>query len=472
MKLEQWKNRKILILGFGREGQATLRYLLKNCPDSSIAVADQRTIDQFNDEEKALLEKGQVGQYCGQNYLEHCQDFDVIIKSPGINPRLPEIKKAVQAGVELSSATNIFFSQKKGKVIAVTGSKGKSTTASLIYEVLKAGGQNVELIGNIGRAALDFLEQDGPEKVYVFEISSYQLEDFEGGADIAVLVSFFPEHLDYHGSLESYFQAKMQLIAKPYPGQAVIYNAANQMLKNYITDLITKEQLAKTPPRVWLPFNDSDHLVKEENDQLTAWSNGQILINEKEISLKGRHNLENILAVYRVAKIFNISLEVFREAVKAFKPLEHRLEMVGEYKGIYFYNDAISTTPESTMAAIDALSRERKISTLIAGGLDRGYQFDQLAQKILAYGIENLLLLPETGEKIEKAVKNKADKLSKSPPLSVNFDSLEAAVEEAYKVTSKGHICLLSCASPSYNLFKNFEERGRRFKEAVRNLAS
>lgn len=471
MNLANWKNKSVLILGLGREGLATWRFLSKNLPEAKVGIADQRELNQFNDEEKDILKKAS-GQHLGADYLKNLQDYQVIIKSPGINPRIQEIKKAAEAGVEINSATNIFFSQKKGRVIAVTGSKGKSTTASLVHAVLKAGGLNTELIGNIGRAALDYLENDSPEKVYVFEMSSYQLEDFAGGAEIAVLVSFFPEHLDYHGDLKTYFQAKMRLIANT-PGQKIIYNAGNAELKRYLDEFAQKQlALPADQKSILLPFNNQDSFVRDENGELEAWADGQILLNEKEIKLKGRHNLENILAVHQVAKILNIPLAKFQQAVRDFQPLEHRLELVGTYSEIIFYNDAISTTPESTMAAIDALSRNQKISTLIAGGLDRGYQFDQLAKKILDSEIKNLLLLPETGEKIAEAVKNEADKLSKSPPLLATFSNLEDAVKKAYQITDKAQICLLSCASPSYNLFKNFEERGKRFKDAVRNLAS
>jgi len=493
MNLAEWKNKRIGILGFGREGQATLKFLLKHLPEAKLGVADQRAIEQMSEEEKTLL--GLIGVdncYLGQSYLDNLESFDLIIKSPGINPRLPKIMAAQRAGVVISSATNIFFSQKKGQVIAVTGSKGKSTTASLIYAVLTAAGKDTDLIGNIGKPALDFLvgdlddqNGDSPEKIYVFEMSSYQLEDFDGQAEVAVLINFFPEHLDYHGSLEAYFQAKIRLVtgglekalagasAAALSGQKIIYNWQTNEYRNYLAKLqVEQGDRPSGEKAVLIPFNDTNSLVKDENGELSAWVDGQKVVEAKDMHLQGRHNLENLLAVYQVARLFQIDLATFQQAVCAFQPLEHRLEMVGTYGEIIFYNDAISTTPESTIAAIEALCRDKKITTLIAGGMDRGYQFEALAEKIVEAGIDNLLLLPETGEKIAAEVKKAADKFVKPAPICEFFSDLEGLVKRAYLLSQKGGICLLSCASPSYNLFKNFEERGRRFKEAVRNLAS
>jgi UDP-N-acetylmuramoylalanine--D-glutamate ligase len=371
MNLADWKNKRILILGFGKEGQATLQFLLKTLPEAVLGVADQRALEKMNDEEKKLLELVPTeNHYLGGVYLDKLANFDLIIKSPGINPRLPAIAAAKQTGVTISSATNIFFNQKKGQVIAVTGSKGKSTTASLIYAVLKAGGKKVELIGNIGKPALAYLDDkyaDSSDKIYVFEMSSYQLEDFDGSADVAVLINFFPEHLDYHGSLEAYFQAKMQLVARPQPGQKIIYNFQTPQYREYFAKMTAGQgHLPADQRAILLPFNDQNSLVKEENGDLIAWADGQKIVNLQDMQLPGRHNLENLLAVYQVAKLFQINLAAFQQAVCAFHPLEHRLEMVGTYQEIVFYNDAISTTPESTIAAIEALSRDKKISTLIA----------------------------------------------------------------------------------------------------------
>jgi len=467
--IEDWHNKKILILGFGREGQATLRFLKHRWPALEVAVADQKERAGLNADEKKLLKPlGRERQFFGKKYLDKLKQFDVVIKSPGINPRQKQINEAKKTGVIFTSATNLFFQARKGRVIAVTGSKGKSTTASLIHAVLKKAGQDVQLIGNIGKPALDFLTKDSPETIYVFEMSSYQLEDFQGGADLAVFVSFFPEHLDYHQDLDSYFEAKMRLAAIPKPGFKVIYNAAQERLKSYFTSYAAA---FRGEVKV-IPFNDNvSSKIVSENGFLVARDRGKTVIREDQIKLKGRHNLENILAVAKVAREMGINHDVLAAALYEFIPLEHRLEQVGEYKEILFYNDAISTTPESTMAAIEALERKKHIGTLIAGGLDRGYDFHLLAKKILENKIDNLILLPQTGIRIEQALNSLISGKSSFLPVLIHCQSMPACVKIAYEVTAKGDICLLSCASPSYNLFKNFEERGRLFKESVRNLA-
>ncbi len=496
MNIREWGAKKLLILGFGREGQATLRFLRKMFTDADITVSDRRSEADFSAAEKEILERSGVTLQLGPDYLENLERFDLIIKSPGINPRIPEISKAARGGVQLESATRMFFSLNKGKVIAVTGSKGKSTTASLIYKVLQKSGLQVELIGNIGRAALDYLENDSADKIYVFEMSSYQLEDFQGGGnyddrtsrisgggnyddrtsrisggapDIAVLVSFFPDHLDYHGSLEQYFQAKMQLIAHPKKNLAIVYNAGNSTLKNYLQDY-QKAFLKAVDSPIIKPFNDgSRSKIIEKDLEISAQADGEIIAEEKNIKLKGRHNLENILAVYEVAKLLDVPMPTVKEAIREFQPLEHRLELVGIYEGISFYNDAISTTPESTIAAIDALRRHQPISTLIAGGLDRGYRFEQLAEKIIEAGLKNLILLPETGKAIAEAINRIIESGGGYSPLIIFADNLKTCVDKAFELSPENTICLLSCASPSYNLFINFEDRGRQFKEAVRN---
>lgn len=467
MQIEKLAEQKVLILGFGREGQATLEFLLNRWPDISIGVADMREFTELSAEEQTLVHEIEpFARRFGPDYLSNLSDFDVIIKSPGINPRKKEIREAVTKGVVLTSATNLFFSFKKGRVVAVTGSKGKSTTASLIYSVLKAGGYDAELIGNIGSAALEYLSGDTPDKVYVFEMSSYQLEDFEGGADVAVFVSFFPDHLDYHGDIDAYFEAKIKLAAQPKTDMKIVYNWQSERLRKYFEEY---GRAFKDDVEL-IQFNNSvNSRIEEIGGRLCAVLDDQKVVCSNEIQLKGKHNLENILAVSAVSRLFEIDEEKLCEALRKFPPLEHRLEFVGNFNDILFFNDAISTTPESTIAALEALSAESRIGTLIAGGMDRGYEFDELARQIISYNIGTLLLLPDTGLIIAEAIKRAG---GTSAPGIVPCPDMLSAVTKAYQMTATGEICLLSCASPSYNLFKNFEDRGGQFKRAVLNLAT
>lgn len=469
MRKPIWLKNKALVLGLGREGLSTIQFLRHHFPEVKIEVADVREWSQFSVEEKAILDIiKQSARHLGADYLSCLPEFEVIFKTPGENRRKPQIQAAIRRGAMVTSATNLFFELCQGQVVAVTGSKGKSTTSSLIYAVLKEGGLKVELIGNIGRAALDYLEHDAPDSYYVFELSSYQLEDYRGGADIAVFVSFFPDHLDYHGGLEGYFKAKMQLAAQVKPGLRVLYNFANDILRDYFE---TFAQAFAGDVQV-LPFNEGKHsLVREIDGRYEVIWNGELLIREDQVKLEGKHNLENMLAAAEVANLLGIPLEKQRQAFINFIPLEHRLEPVGVFKGIAFYNDAISTTPESTIAALEAMGRKQTIGTLIVGGLDRGYKFDDLALKILDSKVENVILSPDTGAKIERSLQKFGKNWPHPCPVAVHCSNMTEAVEKAYQVTRPETICLLSCASPSYNLYKNFEEKGRLYKEAVKKLA-
>lgn len=475
MRIEELKDKKILMVGMGREGFATARFLRELRLGKALAVADKKALEEFSVEEQSFLKEG-FELHLGADYLKDWGDYDVVIKSPGLSIRkFPEIEKAVAAGAKLTSATNIFFANVVGKVIAVTGSKGKSTTSSLIYALLEAGGLPVDLVGNIGKPALDFLltdlkmsKEDQIKKYYIFEISSYQLEDFNSSAEIAVLVSFFPEHMDYHGDEEAYFQSKMHLIANLGERSKVIYNYASEKIREEITKRFGKERDEKL-----IPFNDGEKIClvqSAEKNELCLEVDGKQIICASEVRLKGRHNLENMLAGCAVARELGVKWEVVKAVLGAFKGLEHRLELVGQFKEIIFYNDSFSTAPESTQAALEALGQEGVIGALIAGGVDRGYKFEKLAERIVETGVEHLILFPVTGEQIEKEVRNYCEKKGREGPEIFLSKSMPEAVETAYKVSPTGSICLLSCASPSFNLFKNFEERGNLFKNSVREF--
>ncbi len=374
---------KACIIGYGKEGKITERYIKKYHPQLKLKVLDKAT---------------------DKNYLKRQKDYDFAIKTSGIPKEKIEIP--------YTTATNIFFSKNKNFKIGVTGTKGKSTTVSLLYEILKEGGKKVRLLGNIGNPMHEvLLSKVEKDEIFVIELSSYMLSDIKYSPNIAVLLNLFPEHMDYHNGVENY------------------YNAKKNIFKFQSSDDIA----------LMFPFNE------------------EIPFKKKEIPFWVLYNKESVMAAIKVARILKIPEKAIIKSIKNFKPLKHRLEFVGNFDGINFYNDASGTTPQSTIRAIEVLE---KVDTIFLGGEDRGYDFSGLEKTIKKYKIKNLVLFPDTGEKIIKDIKK------------YNFiktKSMKEAVSFAFKNTKRGKICLLSTASPSYSLWKNFEEKGEEFEKEVKN---
>ncbi len=381
--------KNVLILGYGKEGQTTERWLKKNYPGLELRIADQST---------------------DPKYLDQQDRAEFAVKTPG----LPKSK----VRLPYTTATNIFMAQNRVPTIGVTGSKGKSTTASLIAHLL---GRRAKLLGNIGKPMLEELLGKSRPEVYVLELSSYQLDDLTVVPNIAVVTNLFPEHMNYHGSEEAYYEAKKNILLRQSPADLFICNNHDARLKVWV----------KEAPGQVLPF---------------AWG-------KYKSPLLGDHNQANIAAAVAVARLFKTPQ--VNKRLKSFQALPHRLQKIGTFRGITFYDDAISTTPESTIAAIEALSKEAPIGTLFLGGEDRGYDFRELEKTVRAHKIPNLVLFPDTGARMLK---------SRTGFNVLESRSLKEAVAWAYANTPKGTICVLSMASPSYSLWKNFEAKGDEFQ--------
>lgn len=405
MKIAELREKKILIAGFGVEGKATLEFLKYAVPSSHIDITDKKY---------------------GSDYLKNQDTYDLIIKSPGIP------KREIQT--PYTTATNIFFANTKGMTIGVTGTKGKSTTSALIYAMLKEAGRKAHLIGNIGNPMLTELRlEEGKDDIYVCELSSYQLDDIEYSPHIAVFIDFFPEHMDYHGSIDGYWEAKKRIVRFSRPSDYFVYNPTFEKLASLAreTDAISLPYIAK------LPFPDS------------------------EIPLRGEHNRDNVRAAVTVAQLLQLPPVAIGKAVSSFHPLPHRLEHVGTFQGIEFYDDAISTTPQSTMFAIEALDN---VATIFLGGQDRGYDFAELVEMLHQKKIKNIVLFPDSGEKIRRLLAVYPKEIF----TILSTSSMEEAVKFAYTHTPKDHVCLLSTASPSYSVWKNFIEKGNLFQQYVK----
>lgn len=440
MKINQLLKKKVLILGFGLEGQAAFDFLRENNIED-IIVADAKDLDKFSDQIKEKIKNAKI--FFGKDYLESIDQAEVIIKSPGI--RLPKdaLEKIEKSAIALTSLTNIFCNNAKGKIIGVTGTKGKSTTSSLVYSILKKAGFKVYLCGNIGNPCINYLKFDSPETYFVFEFSSHQLENLEKAPDFAIFTTFFPDHMDYYSSIDEYFKAKTNIFGE---NTAIFYNAKFEKIKKYFEN---KENA--------FAYNSREDFIKDNK----LFISGKEYLSLSGLKLIGEHNYENVLGAVLLAKKIGIEDGVIEKAIKEFVPLGHRLEKFIS-NGIIFYDDSASVTPQTSIEAIRALGKNN-IDTIILGGMDRGYDFSKLAEEVLEAGIKNVALFPDSGKAIWEAIEE-ASRGNKLPKKS-EFGNIEDCAKWCAQKTEKGKICLLSPASPSYNLFKNFGERGEKFRK-------
>jgi len=438
--------RSTLILGYGKEGEFSYNYLRRKYPNFKISIADKKPL---------VLKDKNLNIISGDNYLEAIKRHEVIIKSPGISDQTPEIMAAQNSGREITSITNIFLALYGQQTIGVTGTKGKSTTASLTYQILKAAGKKVFLVGNIGFDPLEHLLLPYDEKkIFVYELSSYQLSVAKCSPHVSLFINIFPDHLPYHNGFNNYFKAKSNITNFQNNNDYFIFNG------NYpaINKLAQKTKAQKI-----------NYLKK------CALKNGIIYYHQKkiiarsEIQLLGDHNVKNIMAAICAAKLYKISNTAIKRALKKFTNLEHRLEFVGTYKKISFYDDAISTTPESTLAALDVF--KEKTNTIILGGEDRGYKFNGLAKRLAELKISNFIFFPDSGPRIYKEIKLAYKKSGLCAPKNIFTKSMDEAIKFAYQNTKPGQICLLSTASPSYSLFQDFKEKGNLFQKAVKKYS-
>jgi len=440
MKIEELKkHKKILIIGYGVEGRAAEQFLKKNCPDSEIGIADKKD---------------------GDDYLNKQNNYDLAIKSPGVRPELVKIP--------YTTSTNIFFSNYRGKTIGVTGTKGKSTTATLIYEMLKKQGFDAYLAGNIGEPMINVLDKlsDHPaspnrgESWTVLELSSFQLQDIKNSPNIAVMLMTSSEHLDYHKDEYGYIDAKRNIFRFQKESDLAVINrdypASNE------SDILTEGKVFYVSRE---RETGSSCYVQGEKIWINRGGQAEEIINIKDILLLGKHNLENVVASSMTAILAGVKKEAISEVLKTFSGLEHRLEFSGEKYGIKFYNDTLATIPEAAIEAVEAFSGE--VETLIAGGHDRGLDYSELGRYLVKSSVTNLILFMPSGKRIwEEVVKaggeNKIKKFEAS--------SMREAVLIASEETESGKICLLSPAAASFGTFKDYKDRGEQFKKEVEAL--
>jgi len=442
--IKYFENKKILILGFGREGQSTYKLVRKYLKDQKIYIADKK--ENFQNNYDFLREDKNSVYISGENYLNNLNEFDIIMKSPGISFVGIDTNKFLS---KVKSQLELLLEYFKVFTIGITGTKGKSTTSSLIYKVLQEQNIKTKFLGNIGIPVFDYIDEIEENMTIVLEMSSHQLEYMDISPNIAILLNIFEEHLDHYESFEKYADAKCNIYKFQKNTDYFIYNSDNEVLKNIVKDT------NGTTYKVSLKGNENANVVKNDEN---IFINNRIIynINEKR-NLLGDYNLNNIMFVLAVSEILKLDINQTIKSIADFKTLEHRLELVGKYDGVLYYDNSIGTIPEATIEAVKAL---KQVDTLIIGGMDRGIDYTGLIEFLNNSTVNNIICMPQTGHDIAKELKQEKVHIAQD---------LEEAVKTAKKVTKKDMICLLSPAAASYEFFKNFEEKGDLYKKLVRN---
>lgn len=441
--IEKLYNKHIAVLGYGREGKSTYRFIKKYCKNTKVTIIDYKDIrndfyEEFSDEVEFIT---------GEDYLNNLEKYDIIIKTPGISLKDIDISTFED---KISSQVELLLEVYKNNCIGITGTKGKSTTSSLIYKILKDQGKDTYLVGNIGEPVFDNIENYKEETTIVIELSSHQLEFLNVSPHIGFVINLFEDHLDHAGSLYHYHQIKLNMFRNQNSDDIGIYNFDNEYLKKYINEEKFNSKL------LGVSLNEKKDTYKENN---IVYFQNKILydVNTPRLLL-GEHNTTNIIFSLIVADIMNLDLNKAVQSISTFKPLDYRLQCVGNYNDINFYVDTLATIPEATIQSIETLNN---VDTLIFGGMDRGIDYKDFINYLNNSSINNLICMPSTGYKIGKEITNK----------NIYYISdLEEAVKKAKEVTSKDKICLLSPAASSYEYFKNYAEKAEAFIKYVKNI--
>ena len=443
-KLSQYSN--IAILGFGREGKTTYEFIRKYNKDIKLTIIDKaENIIENNPE---LKNDPNLSFVMGPTYLEGLEQYDLIIKSPGVsllNIDTTNLKDKLTSQLELVLEVN------KKNIIGITGTKGKSTTSSLLYKIIKDQNDNVILAGNIGIPILAELENCNEDTILVVEMSSHQLEYLQVSPHISVILNLFEDHLDHSGTINHYHENKLQIFKHQTEEDYMIYCSDNKTLLDYINNF---------------PYQAHQFAVSKDNQSAACFksadyvmlNNEQVYNTKDERKLLGEHNLINIMVCLTISKILKLNMKEATKSIATFEPLEYRLQNIGTINDVTYYTDTLATIPEATIASINTLPNT---NTLIFGGMDRGINYDKLIEYLKRCHVTNFICMPTTGHDIGHAIGEIEGK---------NFyyvETLEEAVNLAKQVTKPGTACLLSPAASSYAYFKNYADKGDQFKAFV-----
>ena len=446
-RIDQFENKKVLVLGLAKSGESAARLLDKL--GAIVTVNDGKPFEE-NPAAQSLLEDG-IKVVTGGHPLELLdEDFSLMVKNPGIPYSNPMIEKALAKGLPVLTEVELAYLVSEAPIIGITGSNGKTTTTTMIGEVLTAAGQNGLLSGNIGYTASQVAQTATAKDTLVMELSSFQLMGIqEFHPEIAVITNLMPTHIDYHGSFEDYVAAKWNMQSN--------MTAADYLVLNFNQEL-AKELATKTNATV-IPFSTLEKVDGAYLEDGLLYFRGEKVMAADEIGVPGSHNVENALATIAVAKLRGVDNETIKETLSAFGGVKHRLQFVDEIKGVKFYNDSKSTNILATQKALSGFDNSKVI--LIAGGLDRGNEFDELVPDIT--GLKKMVILGQSAERVKRAA-------DKAGVVYVDATDIADATRKAYELAEEGDVVLLSPANASWDMYANFEVRGDLFIDTVAEL--
>lgn len=461
-KLEQFKkdirNKKVAVLGIGISNTPLIKYL------AALGV-DITAFDKSEESElKPVIEafKGLNIKYSlGKHYLDNLNDFDIIFKTPKIRFDIPELVSERERGAVITSEMEVFCDLCPSKIFAVTGSDGKTTITTIIYLILKEQGYKCWLGGNIGTPLLERIDEINETDMVVLELSSFQLHTMKNRFNTAVVINVSPNHLDVHKSMEEYTEAKKNIYIYQTEDDTVVLNYDNDMTRSF-----GRESKGRVIYFSRTQSIDEGMTVEDGTVVYKTKDSRQAVMKTEDILLPGVHNIENYLAA-AAATIGYVKSEAIRKVASTFNGVEHRNEHVRDVGGVRFYNDSIGSSPTRTIATISAFKQK---VILIAGGYDKNIPYDDMGETI-AEKVKCLILIGQTAPLIEKALKDETAKSGRGSDISIiKCSSLDEAVKKAYEHAVENDIILLSPASASFGMFRNFEERGSLFKEIVNKL--
>ena len=452
------KFRKVAVIGLGVSNIPLIDYLYEK--KAKVTVFDEKSVNEIPKDIMTKINTYEFDYYLGKDSLKNLKNFVLIFRSPSCLPTRPELVEEEKRGAIITSEIEMLIKMCPCPIIGVTGSEGKTTTTTLIYNILKQSGYNTYLGGNIGTPLFTKLNKMKPKDIVVLELSSFQLMGMEVSPQTSVITNITPNHLDINKNYEEYIDSKKNIYRYQNENGTLILNYDNE-----ITKLLGKEANGKVIYFSSKEKLDNGYIVNENAIKECEDGLRKHIVYTDELNLKGMHNFENICTALAATKDF-VNSDLAIDVIKNFKSVEHRLEFIKKIDGVKWYNDSASSSPTRTIAGINAFESGKII--LIAGGYDKNLDYKPLAKPIVD-NVKGLILLGQTSDKIEKAVQQELIKQNKNLNI-YKCKTLKDTVKKAKELAKKGDIVLFSPASASFDMFKNAYERGKIFKNFVNQL--